>query len=421
MLIGFAGISHLSLTYLLASAEKNYKIIAFDKKKEKIKNLKNFNEFFHEKKLLKFLKKNKKKIFFTSEKKFLKKCKLIFISSDVLTNNQNKSDYSEIKNYVKSLDKFLPQKIPFVIQSQVYPGFCDNILIGRREKYYQVETLIFGRAIQRALYPEQIIVGSKSKKINNTFYKNYLKKFSKKISIMSIKEAELCKIAINLFLATNLTTANLLSSFSEVSGVNYSNLIPSLKLDKRIGKYAYLFPGLGISGGNIERDLINIRDLLKKRKLNSNYFKEVLKISSKRKKWVIEQLKLIILKEKIKKISILGLSYKKDNSSIKNSPSILLLKQIKKEKGIVINIYDDLIKNFKNYKIFQKPDEAIKGSDILILMREFKNMSIIKNLDLNKLLNKKYVIDPFGILKDKFEKYDNKKNNFYYKRLGSHI
>ena len=33
------------------------------------------------------------------------------------------------------------------------------------------------------------------------------------------------------------------------------NISKALKLDKRIGKYAYLKPGLGISGGNLERDL----------------------------------------------------------------------------------------------------------------------------------------------------------------------
>jgi UDPglucose 6-dehydrogenase len=32
-------------------------------------------------------------------------------------------------------------------------------------------------------------------------------------------------------------------------------IAPALKLDRRIGPYAYLTPGLGIAGGNLERDL----------------------------------------------------------------------------------------------------------------------------------------------------------------------
>ena len=38
----------------------------------------------------------------------------------------------------------------------------------------------------------------------------------------------------------------------------------ALSLDKRIGKFSYLAPGLGISGGNIERDLQSLRNLLRK-------------------------------------------------------------------------------------------------------------------------------------------------------------
>ena len=34
-------------------------------------------------------------------------------------------------------------------------------------------------------------------------------------------------------------------------------------LDKRIGKYAYLNPGLGISGGNLERDIVNLNQIIK--------------------------------------------------------------------------------------------------------------------------------------------------------------
>ena len=77
-----------------------------------------------------------------------------------------------------------------------------------------------------------------------------------------------------------------------------------------------------------------------------------------------------------------------------------------------------MVKNFKNYRIYKELKEAVKNCDILILMRDFKNINVIKKLNLKKLLNKKYIIDPFGILKNKIEKYINTKNNFYYKNLG---
>ena len=71
---------------------------------------------------------------------------------------------------------------------------------------------------------------------------------------MKYESAEFSKIAINSYLAANALT-NTLSEMSKVIGANWDEISPTLKLDKRIGKHAYIVPGLGISGGNIERDL----------------------------------------------------------------------------------------------------------------------------------------------------------------------
>ena len=43
-------------------------------------------------------------------------------------------------------------------------GFTNKINWPRNQKFYQVETLVFGNAIVRALNPERIIVGSGEKK-----------------------------------------------------------------------------------------------------------------------------------------------------------------------------------------------------------------------------------------------------------------
>ena len=49
-----------------------------------------------------------------------------------------------------------------------------------------------------------------------------------------------------------------LAELCERIGADWSDIAPALKLDKRIGPGAYLSPGLGIAGGNLERDLRTI-------------------------------------------------------------------------------------------------------------------------------------------------------------------
>ena len=53
---------------------------------------------------------------------------------------------------------------------------------------------------------------------------------------MKYESAELTKIAINIYLASSITTTNVLSKVCEKIDANWLDIIPALKLDKRIGK-----------------------------------------------------------------------------------------------------------------------------------------------------------------------------------------
>ena len=83
---------------------------------------------------------------------------------------------------------------------------------------------------------------------------------------MKYESAELTKISINLLLASSITTTNMLAQACEKVSADWHEIIPALKLDQRIGKKAYIKPGLGISGGNIERDIYSVGEIFKKRK-----------------------------------------------------------------------------------------------------------------------------------------------------------
>ena len=99
--------------------------------------------------------------------------------------------------------------------SQVQPGFTRNINWPKKYLFYQVETLIFGNAIERAEKPERIIVGTQDGKlIKNKIYLEYLNSFKCKIINMKYEEAELSKMFINSYLVSNVTLTNLLSKIS---------------------------------------------------------------------------------------------------------------------------------------------------------------------------------------------------------------
>ena len=115
------------------------------------------------------------------------------------------------------------------------------------------------------------------------------------------------------------------------------------------------------------------------------------------KSWVYRVLKERKLLNNVNKsISILGIAYKENTNSTKNSPSLKLIKSL---KGKNIRVYDPKAKlniQQKNCKQFENLNETLLKSNILILMvpwNEFKNIKLKKNI--------RYIIDPFRILQNK--------------------
>lgn len=398
--IGYIGMSHLGLNMSVGTALKGFKVYCYDSNKKIINNLNECKLHINEPNLKESIIKKKKQIVFTNKIDELNNCELVFISIDIDTDKNGISDYTLLNNFLNLANKKLNVKIPLILMSQVFPEFSKKINF-KREYYYQVETLIFGKALERVTNPERIIIGSKNQKISK-IYLNFLKRFTKNIIIMNYQSAELCKIAINCFLMSTLTTTNILAEICEKVDADWIKISESLKLDKRIGKFAYLNPGLGISGGNLERDLTTISDLSARVGAFNTIFSNWKKNSSYRKNWVFEKLhQKILINNKKPLITIWGLAYKDNTHSIKNSPSLELISKIIKHK---IVIYDPIIKTIKiNGKTFyskKKIQDSLINTDVLCIMN---SSNIFKEIDYGLLtqIKSKLILDPLNVINNK--------------------
>lgn len=406
MKIGFVGISHLAINYLIASASRNFYCIGFDEDKNLIKKLNKGQIPFHEPGLNLAHKKNIKLIHFSNDFSKLKSCDLVFIAKDIKTNDAGKSDLSELRKLINKSIKNLRKKTILILLCQLPTGTTRSINWDNNKLFYQVETLIFGKAFLRALKPERIIIGKSSEENKiPTNYIKYLKKFNCPIIDMNYESAELCKMSINMYLISALTTTNLLSDVANHVGAKWSDIVKSLKLDKRIGKYAYLNPGLGISGGNLERDLFNIISLQKKHKLNFNVNENIKKYSLQRRDWIEAKFKEISKQKKIKKIAMLGLAYKENTNSVKNS---VALNFIKKYKNIQFSAFDPAVKevsnSIKNITICESVYDSLLNADILIIGTPWEDFRQIEHKIIYLTTKLKIVIDPYSILNIKKSK-----------------
>ena len=421
--VGYAGMTHLGLVSAISAAAKgfshNINIIGYQQ--DNADALKKSILPVVEPDLNDLLTENKENISFTENLEDLKKCDILYIASDVPTNDKAESDLSSIENLVDKVISYLSETTVIVILSQVNPGFTRSLekkyaslLKGRL--FYQVETLIFGRAVERAMYPERFMIGAVEKNIAlPNSLERFLSIFNCPIFVMSYESAELAKISINMYLVSTVTTTNMLAEVCDKIGAEWNDIAETLRLDKRIGSYAYLSPGLGLSGGNLERDLATILNLSSTHGNNSTLVKTWLDDHEYRADWALRKLHESVLNKKERPtIAVWGLSYKINTHSIKNSPSLRLLKNLHPFK---VMAYDPVVKEIEGYDhvtLCESAMTACQGADVLLVMTpwdEFKSFTI-NNVAHN--MKTPTIIDPFEV----FDVSNNKSVNIQYFVLG---
>ena len=270
-IIGFIGMTHLGIITAVGAAEKGYRVFCFDRDKLLVNSLKRKSTQVSEPDLIELWTRNNERITCTCDMSLIKNCDLIYISPDIATDDKGSSDLSIINELINIAFDSIKQDATVVILSQVPPGYTRSKHKNSINLFYQVETLIFGRAIERTLKPERFIVGCLNvKSALPKVYEEYLRSYSCPILPMSYESAELAKIAINMFLVSSVVTTNTLAELCESLGADWGEIVPALRLDRRIGAFAYLNPGLGISGGNLERDLTTLENLSNKYETNSS-------------------------------------------------------------------------------------------------------------------------------------------------------
>jgi UDPglucose 6-dehydrogenase len=185
---------------------------------------------------------------------------VIFVSEDTPTDEQGNRDLARIEGLVRQAASY---DVPVVLTSQVPPGFTRSLEI--RPIYHQAETLRIKDAGERALFPEQFIVGCDVVPARGPLpmaYADYLAAFGCTVQFMTFEDAEYSKIAINMFLAAQVDTTNRLAEGAKRAGADWARVAEVLKLDRRIGPHAYLEPGRWQDSTHLYRDHVTLEALL---------------------------------------------------------------------------------------------------------------------------------------------------------------
>lgn len=404
--IGFVGLSHLGIVYSAAAAAKGFSVIGFDPRPGVAAALEAGRLPVREPGLDDLIAAHRSRLRYTSEASDLSACRVIFFSFDVPTGDTGESDLTPLAGLIEQVSEVASSGTTLVMLSQVPPGFTRRLQRSAANRglntFYQVETLVFGNAVARAIEPERYMVGCDNPRSGFPEpYQMFLEAFDCPILPMRYESAELCKIAINCFLVASVSTTNMLAEICEGIGADWSEIAPALRLDRRIGPHAYLAPGLGISGGNLERDLATVHRLSAEHGTDSRLAAVWQQGSAYRKDWALRVLyrEGLLADPSSARLAVWGVAYKPDTHSVKNSPSIALLRSLRQYR---VSVYDPAARpdptELPLVEVCSSALDAVRGAGALIIMTAWKEFAAVPVDELVRLLKGRHVLDPYGIL-----------------------
>lgn len=198
-----------------------------------------------------------------------------------------------------------------------------------------------GAAISNFTRPSRIIVGSEGS-YGLSLLQELLRPFSRnhgQLMVMSTKEAEFTKYAINGMLATKLSFMNEMANLADQLEVDIEHVRKGVGSDSRIG-YDYIYPGCGFGGLTFSEDVMQLAETVEERVEDSFLLKTVLQTNEHQKEILFRKLWRYWQTELDgKTVALWGGAFKPNTDSVDNAPSLQLIEALLAQ-GVRLKVYD---------------------------------------------------------------------------------
>lgn len=281
----------------------------------------------------------------------------------VLTATPSNPDGSFSNRHVEAALKALAQAFAdidkeyhlFVISSTVVPGSTMESFVPLIEKYsgkklnqhfgvaFDPDFVALGNVVKDFLNPDLVIIGESDKRAGDLVEQIHHRMCENdpNVSRMSILNAELAKVCLNVYITTKITFANMISNLCErIPGADCDQITSGIGVDKRISPF-YFSGGLGFGGTCFPRDTKAYKQISEKYKLRPTLVEAVDVVND----FQDENLLQFVLREvegcENQTIGVLGLAFKEKTPVITQSPAIKLIQSLL-DQGKSIIAHDPL-------------------------------------------------------------------------------
>jgi UDPglucose 6-dehydrogenase len=237
---------------------------------------------------------------------------------------------------------------------------------------YSPEFIALGTVIRDFLNPDFTLIGEFDARAGETLQQCYAPIFENNPPVrrMSLENAELTKIALNAFVTTKITFANMLASLCErIPGGDVDAVSNALGLDHRIGR-SYLAGGMGFGGPCFPRDNVALGFVARELDTVDTLPGITHSLNEARPDALIERLQPFIRPGV--GVSVFGLSYKPLSHVIEQSHSVKIIRRLL-SLGARVTAYDPLAgpaarQEFgESVRVANTAAECLDGAEVVIL------------------------------------------------------
>ena len=381
--IAVIGLGYVGLP-LAIKLSKIFNVVGYDISYSRINQLKkNKTDKTNEVKRREIL--NSKFILFTNNFYDIVNCDVFIITLPTPVNIKKNPATKNIINFCQKLSTKINKKFTIILESTVYPGFCENKI----KPIFEKKKLEYNKDFFIGYSPERINPGKTSFKLNNIIKiisgsnkktLNLLSYIYSKITkaglykVKDIKIAEAAKVIENTQRDVNVA---LINEFTKIFKKMNLDIYDILKAAGTKWNFLKFKPGM-VGGHCISVDPYYLIYQSKKYNFNPKLIINSRDINDKMPSYIANNIAKTIKKKNPKGL-VMGLTFKENCPDTRNSGSINLIKILKKKKHDIF-VYDP------NVNIF----------DLKFLIKKL-NVKIINN-------NLKYDYIVFAVAHDEFKK-----------------
>ena len=329
----------------------------------------------------------------TDYRKALQGAEFAYIAIDTPVGPDDESDLSPIFSAARRVGQAISGELILIVSAQVPVGTCERIAATIHEVNpaavleiaYVPEFLQLGAAVDTFRQADRFVIGAADPVVAKRVATLY-RPLSRPIVISNLRTAEMAKHASNAFLSTSISFINEIGNLCDEVGADALQVAQIMKLDRRIGKHAYLSPGLGFAGGTLGREIRALQKLGQQHGCDTPMMDAVITVNQARAHLVGQRLGRIYDSLDGIQVGILGLTYKSGTSTLRRSIALDVIRDLVAH-GASVKAFDPLasldeVADLPALESCCDPYAVAQESDALVLVTEWSG---IHELDLPRL------------------------------------